>query len=77
MSGNGNENTFEGLEVKPACQHRALQLCKEQNDIATVYVCGRCSSKFQVEPLAEPKPQPKEPMLPKHSVPWGLRGRQA
>ena len=59
------------------CQHRSIQLCKQQLDVVTVYVCGKCSAKFQVEPLAEPKPQPKEPMFPKHSVPWGQRSRQA
>lgn len=44
---------FEGIGDKPECQHRALQLCKVQDDVVTVYVCRRCSSKFQVEPLAK------------------------
>lgn len=33
------------------CQHRALQLCKVQDKPVTIYVCGRCASKFQVERL--------------------------
>lgn len=77
MSSIGSENIFEGLDVKPACQHRSLQLCREQRETFTVYVCGRCSAKFQVDPVADPKPQVKEPMFPRHSVPWGMRGRQA
>lgn len=77
MSGIGNENIFDGIGVKPPCQHRSIQLAKVQNDVVTVYVCGQCSSKFQVEPLVDPKPQPKEPMFPKNPIPWGLRGRQA
>jgi hypothetical protein len=61
------------------CEHRALQFCKEQNVLAcgTMYVCGKCSTQFMVNPIEAPTPQPKEPMFPKNSVPWGLRGRQA
>lgn len=77
MSGTGKENIFDGLDVKPECQHRSIQLCKEQGETYLAYVCGRCSVRFQVQPAPEHKPQPKEPMFPKHSIPWGQRDRQA
>lgn len=69
----------EGAVDQTRCSHRALQICKEQNVFAcgVMYVCGRCSKKFTVEPIAELKPEPKEPMFPKDRIPWGLRGRQA
>lgn len=64
MSGTGRENIFEGLAVKPECQHRSLQLCKEQREPYIVYVCGRCSAKFKVELVPKPQPKPREPMFP-------------
>lgn len=76
MSGNGNENIFDALQEKPPCQHRSIQLCKEQRETYTAYVCGRCSEKFMVELAPKPQPTPKEPMFP-NPIPWGLRGRQA
>ena len=76
MSGRGDENIFEGLGEKPKCEHRALQLCKVQDDVMTLYVCGKCALRFQVHPV-RPAPQLKAPMYPKHKDPWGLRRRQA
>lgn len=77
MSGTGREDIFEGLNVKPECQHRALQLCKVQDETFLAYVCGRCSTKFKVESVVDAPPAPREPMFPKHKTPWGLRDRQA
>jgi hypothetical protein len=77
MSGSGNENIFDGLDVKPECQHRALQLCKDQGEVYTAYVCGRCFAKFKVEPTPEPPKRTREPMFPRHRIPWGFRDRQA
>lgn len=77
MSGRGDENIFDGLDVKPECLHRSIQLCKEQREVYMVYVCGKCSVKFQVEPAPVHKPEPKEPMFPKNPIPWGKRARQA
>lgn len=63
---------------KPICEHRSIQLCKDQEgQVVTLYVCGRCSEKFEVKPVEKPQPQPREPMFPKNPIPWGLRARQA
>jgi hypothetical protein len=64
MSGTGLENIFEGINEKPVCQHRALQLCKVQDEPFLSYVCGRCSTKFKVERIVDAPPAPKEPIFP-------------
>jgi len=79
MSGNPDDynKLFDGIQEKPPCLHRSIQLCKEQNETFVAYVCGRCSTKFKVEAVPEDIPQPKDPMFAKNPIPWGLRGRQA
>lgn len=77
MSGRGDEDIFEGIDIKPKCEHRSIQLCKDQREVYTAYVCGKCSAKFEVKNAPEPPKSIKEPMFPKHSIPWGFRGRQA
>lgn len=77
VCGSHKGHHIEFVEVKPECQHRSIQLCKVQDETYTVYVCGKCSAKFQVEPAPHPPNPIKEPMLPKHSIPWGYRDRQA
>lgn len=77
MSGTGSEDIFEGLNAKPECQHRAIQLCKVQDETYLSYVCGKCAVKFRVERIVDAPPAPKDPMFPKNRIPWGLRSRQA
>lgn len=77
MSGTGRENIFEWLDEPQECQHRALQLCKEQRETYIAYVCGRCSAKFKVTLVPKPQLKPKEPMFPDNPIPWGFRSRQA
>jgi hypothetical protein len=77
MSGTGKEKIYGIIAVKPDCQHRAIQLCKVQDEPFLSYVCGRCSAKFKVERVVDAPPSHKEPMFPKNPVPWGLRSRQA
>lgn len=61
------------------CEHRVIRKKRSEHHTYTfdAYVCGSCAKIFEVNEYVEPLPEPKEPMFPKHSIPWGLRGRQA
>lgn len=61
------------ITVRP-CMHLALRKSREVY-AENMYVCGNCSTLFEVKEHVEVKP-PKEPMFDGRK-PWGTRDRQA
>lgn len=59
------------------CSHNALRKFKKQEYPFAAYVCGNCSTIFQVDRYEEPKTYIRiEPMFDRRP-PWGTRLRQA
>ena len=79
MSGNATDKLFG--DQKTDCQHYVIRKRRRggPHEFAfNAYVCGNCAKVFEVKEYHEPEPpKEREPMFPKHSVPWGFRDRQA
>ena len=77
MSGSLNDKPFG--DQKTDCQHYVVRKIRRGKPYPfNAYVCGNCAKVFEVKEYHEPEPpKEREPMFPKHSVPWGFRDRQA
>lgn len=66
--------------MKPEnCAHRSLQKKRNADPHGfecETYVCGACSTLFDVKQYEAPKPAKPEPMFDGRK-PWGTRSRQA
>lgn len=58
------------------CKHNALRK-KRGMFTFDAYVCGNCSTIFEVKKHEVPPPDKPEPMGSESKVPWGFRARQA